>query len=83
MERPEWWEWELALVSHVEDRMAERGFSETELRAMLDDATSLESSRRPGRWLVLTRLGARAWVVVVEPDVDDQITYVVTAFPRD
>ena len=82
MERPEWWNWELGFVSHLEDRMEERGFSETELRAMLDDATAVAAARRPGRWLISTRLGREPWVVVVEPDAEEQIVYVVTAYRR-
>ena len=79
-ERPYWWDWDLGFVSHVEDRMEERGFSEVELRTMLDDATGIAQSRRPGRWVVSTRLAGKAWVV--EPDMEEQITYVVTAYSR-
>ena len=63
--------------------MEERGFSEVELRAMLEDATSLSPARRKGRWLADTHFRGRPWVVVLEPDVADQITYVITAFSRD
>jgi len=83
LDRPEWWEWELGFDSHIEDRMEERGFSEVELRAMLEDATSLSPARRKGRWLADTHFRGRPWVVVLEPDVADQITYVITAFSRD
>ena len=38
MNWPSWWEWELGFTAHVEARMEERGFSEIELRTMLDDA---------------------------------------------
>lgn len=82
MDVPDWWEWKLGFVVHLEERMEERGFSETELRQMLEEATDLSPSRRPGRWLVSTRFGGKRWVVVVEPDSVEQITYVVTAYPR-
>ena len=62
--------------------MEERGFSEVELRTMLADATAITSSRRSGRWLISTHLGDAPWVIVVEPDLDDQIMYVVTAYPK-
>jgi len=63
--------------------MEERGFSELELRAMLTDARAITPSRRSGRWLISTNLGDHPWVVVVEPDPDHQITYVITAYPKE
>ena len=62
--------------------MEDRGFSEVELRMMLSDATGISPSRRPGRWLISTRLRHTPWTVVVEPNADDQVIYVITAFPR-
>lgn len=81
MERPEWWDWPLAFTAHVELRMEERGFSEVELRSMLEAAKELVPSKRPGRWLVRTRHASQAWVVVLEPDAEDGIVMVVTAYP--
>ena len=83
MERPDWWEWDLAFTAHVESRMEERGFSEVELRAMLDDATELLSSSGAGRWIAHMRYEGRPWAVVVEPDPDERRTYVVTAYRRE
>jgi hypothetical protein len=83
LDRPEWWDWELAFVSHLEDRMEERGFSEVELRTMLADASDVTPARKLGRWRIATRHGGGPWVVVVEPDADEQVTYVITAFPRE
>jgi len=83
MEWPEWWEWDLAFTAHLEDRMKVRLFSEVDLRAMLHDATRLEPSARPGRWIVYTRFAGRPWAVVVEPDSDEQQLYVVTAYGRE
>jgi len=82
VEAPEWWGWELRFIGHLEERMEERGFTEADLRGMLEDGTDLSASRRHGRWLVSTRFRGKPWVVVVEPDPDEQITYVVTAYPR-
>lgn len=50
---------------------------------MLDDATTVTPSRRPGRYLLHTRRFERPWVVVVEPDPDEQRLYSVTAYPRE
>jgi hypothetical protein len=83
LERPEWWDWDLAFDSHIEARMEERGVSEVDLRTMLEYATRVAPARRVGRWLIFTRFRGQPWVVVVEPDADDQITYVITTFRRD
>ncbi len=82
MNWPSWWEWELGFTAHVEARMEERGFSEIELRTMLDSASKLIPARRPGRWLIHTRRARHPWVVVVEPDLDDKILMIVTAYPE-
>jgi hypothetical protein len=47
LDRPAWWDWEFVMTSHTESRMEERGFSEVELRAMLEDAISIERGSRP------------------------------------
>ncbi len=82
MERPDWWDWPLAFTAHVELRMEERGFSEVEIRAMLEGGMALLPSKRPGRWLVRTRHAGTSWIVVVEPDDENRIVMVVTAYPR-
>ncbi len=69
-------------VPHVEERMEERGFTEIDVRRMLEEAAAVVPSRREGRWLVPGRLGGRTWVVVVEPEPSERVTYVVTAYPR-
>jgi hypothetical protein len=82
-EPPEWWGWDLAFTAHVESRMEERTFSEVELRLMLTDATELLEARRPDRYLASTRLGDRRWIVVLEPDFEAELLFVVTAYPVD
>ena len=47
---------------------------------MLDSASKLVPARRPGRWLIYTRHAGHPWVVVVEPDLDDKILMIVTAY---
>ena len=63
--------------------MEERGFSEVELRTMLYDASKLVPARRPGRWLIQTRHAGHPWFVVVEPDLNDKILMIVTAYPAE
>lgn len=77
---PEWWEWELAIIEHAEERMQVRHFTEVELRDMLERATGYRPGRVPGRWLIETRHDGEAWIVVVEPNPADRQLEVVTAF---
>ena len=81
MNWPNWWDWELGFTGHVEVRMEERGFSEVELRSMLDRASRVSPARRPGRWLIHTQHSGQPWVVVAEPDPQDQMLMIVTAYP--
>lgn len=83
MNWPSWWEWDLGFTAHVEVRMEERGFSEIELRTMLDSASKLTPARHPDRWLIHTRHAGHPWIVVVEPDFDDKILMIVTAYPEE
>lgn len=83
MNWPSWWKWELGFTSHAEVRMEERDLSEVELRSMLDGAGHFVPARRPGRWLIHTRHRGKAWCVVVEPDLDDEIVMIVTAYPEE
>lgn len=82
MDWPEWWDWELSFIGHLDDRMEERNFTEVDLRTMLEHATGLERARKPGRWLIRSRRGRESWTVVVEPDEVEKVLVVVTAYPR-
>jgi hypothetical protein len=64
------------LVVPYREVSAEDGFV---LTAYLTSRPS--SSRRPGRWLVHTRHAGQSWVVVVEPDLEQDFVMVVTAYP--
>ena len=77
---PEWWTYELIISPHVIERMQERGFTEIDLRQMLDDAAGYRASATPGRFLIQTALGSAPWEVVVEPDELDRLLIVVTAY---
>jgi hypothetical protein len=63
--------------------MEEREFSEVEPRTMLADASRVVSARHPDRFLAMTRHRGNPWVVVLEPDLDDQLLFVVTAFSQE
>ena len=77
---PDWWDFELELSPQLEDRMIERGFSEADLRLMIEVAQSLGVGKAPGRWIVRTSHLGEAWEVVVEPDELDRVIVVITAY---
>ncbi|MFY9344342.1 MAG: DUF4258 domain-containing protein [Planctomycetota bacterium] len=77
---PTWWDWEIELSSHLWKRMADRGFSEVDLRAMMAAPVNLRADREPGRWVVETRHDAQSWEVIVEPDMADRLLVVITAY---
>lgn len=81
MEWPDWWRWELEIAPRMEKRMEDRGFSETDLRAMLQDASAIRPDIAPGRWVVETRFAGSEWEVIVEPDKDERLLVAVTAYP--
>jgi hypothetical protein len=83
MQRPDWWDWELAFTYHVELRMEDRDFTELELRRMLEVAGNVLPGRAPGRFEVYSRQRGKPWLIILEPDFDEQLLYVVTAYPRD
>jgi hypothetical protein len=78
---PEWWSWELELSSHLLKRMADRSFTEVDLRAMLERATGWRPGGTEGRFEVETRHRGLPWRVVVEPDEHDRVLVVVTCYP--
>jgi len=80
---PGWWEWELELIPHLLKRMEDRRFSEVDLRAMLQRATSFRRDVVKGRWVVVTRHRRRPWEVIVEPDPGARVLVVVTAYPAE
>lgn len=80
---PEWWEWELELTSHLEKRMEDRDFTEVELREMLSRATAYREDVVPGRFVIETRRMDEPWEVIVDPDADERLLVVVTAYAGD
>jgi uncharacterized protein DUF4258 len=81
--RPAWWDWELEFTPHVEKRMADRGFTEVDIRELLDRAVEWRPSAADGRFLIRTRFRRRRWEVVVEPDELEHLLVVVTAYGFD
>jgi hypothetical protein len=61
--------------------MVDRGFSEVELREMLEIADGYRADIVEGRWVIGTRHKRRRWDVIVEPDDATEQLVVVTAYP--
>jgi len=77
---PEWWTWELELPPHLLKRMIDRGFNETDLRAMLDAAAGHRPDHEAGRYVITTRHAGGPWEVIVEPDARTVTLVVLTAY---
>ena len=77
---PPWWSWELKFDAHLLKRMVARRFTEVDLRLMLEDARSFRRDIEEGRWVVATIHHRRPWEVVIEPDFDAQVLWVITAY---
>ena len=77
---PEWWAWELELTSHLLKRMVDRSFSEVDLRAMMEAASTYRPSEVEGRYVIETTHDVARWAVVVEPDDADEVLVVITAY---
>jgi hypothetical protein len=60
--------------------MPERGFNETDLRLMLEDARHVRHDVEPGRWAVETAFSGRPWRVILEPDLFKRRSVLITAF---
>lgn len=77
---PEWWDWELELTPHLEKRMEDRGFTEVEVRVMLEHAKTHRPDHVEGRFVVASSHRGHPWEVIVEPDFEDRLLVVVTAY---
>ena len=81
MEWPPWWGWTLQLTAHLRKRMADRSFTEVDLRGMLQVAHGYRPDVVDDRWVIETRHKSGAWEVIVEPDPAAENLVVVTAYP--
>ena len=77
---PDWWNFELELSPHVEERMIDRGFSEVDLRLMVEAAGHVRPAATNGRWIVETSHNGDSWEVIVEPEDRDRVIVVITAY---
>lgn len=80
-EWPPWWEWELELSPHLFKRMADRDFTEVELRRTRAVASRYRADVVPERWIIETRHRRKGREVIVEADADAQLLVVITAYP--
>ena len=78
---PKWWRWDLELSPHLLKRMIDRGFTEVDLRQMLEEATGHRADIEPGRWVIESSHGHRRWDIIVQPDSGLQLLVVITAYP--
>jgi len=62
-------------------RMSDRAINEVDLRVMLYNATDFRKSVNDGRWVISTRLRRVEWEVVIEPDFEEKVQVVITAYP--
>ncbi len=60
--------------------MLDRGFSEVELREMLERATAYRPDAAAGRFVIETAHDERPWEVIIEPDDAARQLIVVTAY---
>jgi len=79
-DRPAWWDWPLKITDHCYRRMTLRNISETDLRAMLEDASGLRPDELQGRWVAECYHQGSDWEVVLEPELELESLAVVTAF---
>jgi hypothetical protein len=77
---PEWWDWDLEITPHVEQRMEEREFTEVDLREMLQHAAGFRADHVEGRFILDVNHRNRPWHVIVEPDEEERLLVVVTAY---
>ena len=82
-EPEEWLNWELELSPHLLKRMDDRGFSEMDLRLIMEEARGYRQDVEPRRWVLETAHDSRLWEVIVEPDGEDRLLVVMTAYPLD
>ena len=63
---PTWWEWELEF---------------SPLRRMMEHAGGYRADVVVGRWIIETGHNRKDWEIIVEPDKEQKVLVVVTAYP--
>jgi hypothetical protein len=61
--------------------MLDRRFTEVDLRRMMEHAGGYRVDVVEGRWVIETRHNTKDWEVIVEPDDEQDLLVVVTAYP--
>jgi hypothetical protein len=61
--------------------MLDRRFNEVDLRRMLEHASGYRADVVEGHWVIETRHTRKDWEVIVEPDNEQALLVVVTAYP--
>ena len=61
--------------------MLDRRFNEVDLRRMLEHALWYRPDVIEGRWVLQTRHRRKDWEVIIEPDNEQKLLVVVTAYP--
>jgi hypothetical protein len=69
--------------AHLVERMIDRGFSEVDLREMLEDSIGVAYGSGPGRWIAECPWRGERWEVILEPDRASRVVVVVTAYRVD
>jgi hypothetical protein len=72
---------DVLLYHHLPKRMVDRGFTEVDLRRMLEHAAGLRVDVVEGRWIVEAWHARGPWEVIVEPDEEIRLLVVITAYP--
>jgi hypothetical protein len=80
MNFPPWTKWEIEITPHVEKRMLQRNFNEIDLRSMIFNAQKIKNDIIDGRYVLETKLFNQKWEVIVEPDIQDEVLVVITAY---
>jgi hypothetical protein len=60
--------------------MEDRGFTEVDLREMLEKATTMRPDIVAERYAIEARHEGVPWEVIVEPDMVDELLVVITAY---
>jgi hypothetical protein len=61
--------------------MSDREFNEINLRIMLENTIGYSRDIVEERWIIRTKHQRRKWEISVEPDFDEKLLVVVTAYP--
>ena len=61
--------------------MIDRRFTEVDLRRMMEHARGYAPDIVEGRWAIKAHHRRRPWEIIVEPDNEQELLVVITAYP--